>query len=664
MSRDLLEIQPILHWIGEFSVTEMGKTRLHSLQLGNREEAEERRLIGIEVLEAHVHGHPPALVRCANLDFLIKASEQRSLSGLELMDIKDAVECSLSLKSWGQKYRNYQFLSKMLRSIPDLSDLALYIDSKINSRGEIREDADSRLPKLKLKVKECEKGRKLKFDMIAESLSNQGALQQRQPVQRHGKLLLAVKSGHARKISGAIVERSQSGDTFYVEPSSVMELHNQITELIFKIERIEQEILRELSLKVLRYAEKIKIFSNIVVNLDVAISCCEWSSLVGASYPFLAERESGINLHQARHPELIKKIGLEQVEPLSLRLGDAYDLLVVTGPNTGGKTLVLKTLGVATWMANCGLPICANSGSQLVWVDKIFADLGDAQSIEQSLSTFSGHLVRIQNVLAEASSSSLILLDELGTGTDPEEGTAIGQAVLENLLERKSLCVANTHLGRLKLFSINVERAENASMEFDPVDLLPKFRLLVGVPGASHAVEVAEGIGLDSAVLARARELASRESNSERFLSDIAQVRRQAEIIRQEASVEELRVLEASRKLVLREEELTRQQNLRMREYEQLFVEHQAKVAKILEVNGDNQLANRIMTLFYDHSLASRWSEFTQQLVKGMKIYVPKLREKVQITKIDKKRKRVRVAQGSLTHDIPFSELTWVEESP
>jgi DNA mismatch repair protein MutS2 len=544
---------------------------------------------------------------------------------------------------------------------PDTANLARLIRQSIDERGRVRDESHEKLPVLRKDAALLNRQRSQKFDMIAESLHNKGVLQQRQPVQRLGKLLLSVKTTHAGRAGGAIHERSQSGDTLYVEPTAIVEISNRIAQIDFRVKRIEEQVFRDLSLSVLRRQDDLLIVNEIIAKVDIALASAHWALNVKAFYPDLVMRNEGLSLHQARHPLLVRQLGFDKVVPLDLSLGSNYNLLVVTGPNTGGKTLILKTVGLSVWMANCGLPICASAGSKVPLVSEVFADLGDAQSLENSLSTFSGHLVRIKHILEHADHDALVLLDELGTGTDPEEGAAIGQAVLEELLELKCMSIANTHLGQLKLFSLDLESAENASMEFDPINLAPRYNLLVGVPGASHAIEVAEGLGVNKKLLERAQQLVSRGGGAERLLADVGKVRRQAEVMRKDASIEEIRIQQASRDLASSEADSKRRQRLRETEAEELFREHYAALMKIIAESTDDSLTAKVTALIEDVSLNKRWRDFTKQLRKGSRVYVPKLRESVIITRIDQRRQRVTFAHGAVQLDLPFYELTWAD---
>ena len=385
-----------------------------------------------------------------------------------------------------------------------------------------------------------------------------------------------------------------------------------------------------------------------------------------------------LELRQARHPLLQQQMEREELVPLTLELGREFELLVVTGPNTGGKTVVLKTVGISCALALCGLPILAEPGSRVPELPGLHADIGDAQSLESSLSTFSGHLSRTLEILRAIEPGALVLLDELGTGTDPEEGAAIGQAVLEHLLRAGALTIANTHLGQLKLFSTGVERAENASMEFDPESLAPRYRLLVGVPGASHAVEVAERLGLPPAILGRARALAEREGGAERLIADVGRVRRDAELLRERARGLEAEA-RATKERIEQDEEVARSRaELREAEAEEAFREH----ARRLDALRREQLAPVLQRLkggekdavqsYLDAleaelrqcELAERWERFMQGLKKGDVVYVPRFRDRLQVLKIHKGRQTAKLRHGNLEVELGWRDLTWVEPPP
>lgn len=380
-------------------------------------------------------------------------------------------------------------------------------------------------------------------------------------------------------------------------------------------------------------------------------------------------------LVRAVHPILFREQVPADVVPLDLELGAAYDLLVVTGPNTGGKTVVLKTVGLVACMARAGLPVPAAAASKVPLFHGVGADIGDAQSLESSLSTFSGHLHRIRSLLAGASPGRLVLLDELGTGTDPEEGAALGQALLEDFLARGTRVIANTHLGALKTFSLRMPRAENASMEFDPISLAPRYRLLVGVPGASHAMDVAERLGLDRPVVERARALAARGGSAERILADVGRVRREAEILRTEA-VQRAEETESRARAMADEEALARDRlESRQREAERAVQDLLQALGARLEREGA-ALAGRLRGTeradlekllracredVQGHDLLARWRGFVAGLRKGDSVWVPRLRERLVVLKVDKAREKVRLKHGAMELELSWRELSWAE---
>jgi len=329
-------------------------------------------------------------------------------------------------------------------------------------------------------------------------------------------------------------------------------------------------------------------------------------------------------------------------------------------------------------LSESGLPLTAAEGSICPVWNGLDADIGDAQSLETSLSTFSGHLKRMVRILKDAPEGGLVLLDELGTGTDPEEGAALGQAVLETLLAKGVKAVANTHLGQLKLFSVGVERAENASMEFDPQTLAPSFRLLVGVPGASHAVEVAELLGLPQIILERARELAGRADGAEEWLMEVGRVRRSAEELRERAVQREADSRDQLRQTKARDEDSRQRASIREGEAEQAFREHCAQLETLMlegeqsvlpGLKGKNRhqaevLFAEIRQLVENSDLGSRWSAFVRTLKKGKLCWVPKLREYGRIVKVNRKKQRVLLRVGELELELTMRELSWLEPPP
>ena len=635
-----------------------------------------RRARGIEGLAAVRAEHAPGISGMGDLAGILEAAKKRVLEGEELLAVADALDLVRTLALWSAQHPDYPALRRCLGDAPLERDLREQLRAALGRRGEVLDEAHPMLGKTRQQIRQLFDQRGRKMEEIAEGLQKRGFLRQRQPVQRGDRLLLAVKATDSGRARGVVHDRSQSGDTLFIEPGPVLELSNRLTETKAQERRLVQEVLTELTRALLRSAPALAEAEHRLGQADVAFTAGRWALETDADYP---EMDGGVlELRQARHPLLQQQMEREELVPLTLELGREFELLVVTGPNTGGKTVVLKTVGISCALALCGLPILAEPGSRVPELPGLHADIGDAQSLESSLSTFSGHLSRTLEILRAIEPGALVLLDELGTGTDPEEGAAIGQAVLEHLLRAGALTIANTHLGQLKLFSTGVERAENASMEFDPESLAPRYRLLVGVPGASHAVEVAERLGLPPAILGRARALAEREGGAERLIADVGRVRRDAELLRERARGLEAEA-RATKERIEQDEEVARSRaELREAEAEEAFREH----ARRLDALRREQLAPVLQRLkggekdavqsYLDAleaelrqcELAERWERFMQGLKKGDVVYVPRFRDRLQVLKIHKGRQTAKLRHGNLEVELGWRDLTWVEPPP
>ena len=676
---EALEVEVVLEWISSLAVTSGGQQLVLSIaQEGGASLVPARRQRGREALAAQQADHVPSLARCTDIVALAASARKRVLEGLELISIAETLERVAELRRWAERYPRYEALGKTILGAPHLPDLCTKIRLAIDARGSVKDEAHPGLAAARSTIRKLEKQRNDKLELIAEGMFQKGMLRQRQPVIRGDRLLLAVRAMQSSRRAGVVHDRSQSGDTLFVEPNAILELSNHVTEARFAERRLVDEILRDLCVGVLRSEPRLADAQNRLAEVDVAVAAARWAKEVEGCYAETVAHSRGMRLVDARHPLLLRTLSPAEVVPLGMQIGTSFDLLVVTGPNTGGKTLVLKTVGLAAWLATRGLPIAAAIGSEIPDYQAVLADVGDAQSLQSSLSTFSGHLLRIRRILAVAAPGTLVLLDELGTGTDPEEGAALGQAVLEQLLASGAWTIANTHLGQLKLFSLDVQRAENASMEFDPLTLSPKFRLLVGVPGASHAVEVAERLGLEEALLERARELSSRGSGTDQLLADVGRVRREAEILRESASDEELRIQQRSRDLAGEEAASWQRRRLREEEAEQQYRDHYRSIQNLLHGDGASLLGRlpvaeradvdtfirKLQALLHEDILNQRWLAFVKSLKKGDRVYVPRLRERLMVIKVDGKRERVKVRHGSMEVMLPFRELTWVEPPP
>ena len=440
---------------------------------------------------------------------LARANAGGVLTMRELLDIGENLRVIRSLHEWRSRQSEEASYSIDLYfgSLRPNKYFETKITSSIVSEEEMSDNASPALADIRRKMKQQAAKIREKLDGIIRSQTYQKCLQDAIVTQRNGRFVVPVKSEFRGQIAGLVHDTSSSGATVFVEPMSVVEANNEIRVLQGKEQDEIERILTELSAEAGTYADEIRYSYEAVLELNLIFSKAQLAYKMKASVP--AINDNGVtNLKKARHPLLDPK----KVVPVDIMLGGDFDTLVITGPNTGGKTVSIKTLGLLTLMAMCGLMIPVSDGSQVSVYKNVFADIGDEQSIEQSLSTFSSHMVNIVNIMKNADENSLILIDELGAGTDPVEGAALAMAILEKLKALGAKIAATTHYAELKAYALDTPGVENGSCEFDVASLRPTYRLLIGVPGRSNAFAISERLGIDSNVIERAKELVSSEN--------------------------------------------------------------------------------------------------------------------------------------------------------
>lgn len=383
--------------------------------------------------------------------------------------------------------------------LPKLVDA---IRRTFGARGEILDSASGELASLRRDVQAVRSRIKRQLEGLLLDERYAGVFQESLVTDRNGRYVLPVRTDHSGRLRGFVHDVSASGQTLYVEPAVTLAGNNRLQTLLRDVQREEERILRQLSALVRDSRAELAGNQAILAVLDLRQATARFAAEIDAAIPVLSERP-GLDLAAARHPLLALKFG-SAVVPIDLRLDEATRVLVVSGPNTGGKTVALKTAGLLVLMARAGLPLPCLPGSRLYPFAPVLADIGDEQSIEHSLSTFSGHLVRVRDILAGAGEHALVLLDELGTGTDPGEGGALALAVLDRLRQVGARVIATTHLHLIKGYAHLEDGVENAAVEFDATTLRPSFRLQYGIPGASHAFTIARRLGLPKELLRRA----------------------------------------------------------------------------------------------------------------------------------------------------------------
>ena len=439
---------------------------------------------------------------------LSRANAGSVLNTRELLDIGEVLRVIRSLSQWRASNQGSESgLDTLFNSLVPNKFFETAIFSAIIAENEFSDNASPALADIRRKIRIQESNVREKLDKLTRSASYSKYLQEGIVTQRNGRYVVPVKSEHRANIPGLVHDTSSSGATVFIEPMAVVEANNEIRVLQSKEKEEIERILAELSAYAGEYCDSIKQSYECAVELNLIFAKAQYAYSIKAGMPVLNDR-GVINLKQARHP----LIDPRKVVPVSVSLGSDFDTLVITGPNTGGKTVSIKTIGLLTMMAMSGLMIPAADQSEISVFDEILADIGDEQSIEQSLSTFSAHMTNIIEILATANDKSLVLIDELGAGTDPVEGAALAMAILEKLNAQGAKIAATTHYAELKAYALNTPGVENGCCEFDVTTLRPTYRLLIGVPGKSNALAISERLGLGEEVISRAQDLVSREN--------------------------------------------------------------------------------------------------------------------------------------------------------
>lgn len=429
------------------------------------------------------------------------------LAPLTLLDLLVSLEAAQACRRAFSGRADLEHLQLLVQGITPLRDLSDELRVAIGPRGEILDRASSELSEIRRQSMQLRARIRKTLEGLLSAEKYAGVFQDHLVTERNGRYVLPVRADHRGRIKGFVHDESASGQTLYVEPATVLDANNELQHLQREEKREEERILRRLSAAVRRYRPALSENQRVLTRLDLRAAIAGYARLTDACAPQLVATPV-LELRSARHPLLlIDPAGRPRnmaVVAIDLLLGDDSDTLVVSGPNTGGKTVALKTAGLLLTMVATGIPIPCSPQSRVHLFARLFADIGDEQSLEESLSTFSGHLLRLREILAAADADSLVLLDEVGTGTDPSEGGALALAVLDTLRERGARVMVTTHLNLVKGYAQLHPGVSNAAVEFDHQTLAPAYRLHYGIPGASNALTIARRLGLPAEVLARA----------------------------------------------------------------------------------------------------------------------------------------------------------------
>ena len=508
-SMHVLEFQKIREMLAERCVTEGGQaasralvpyTTLPEIEAAQQETAEAREISGVS-------GGTPVQAFSDVTEALHLSSIGGALSPRMLMDVAAVLRAAKAARDALLTDReDTPMLRTLGEQLADLRDVRQDIADVIVSEDEIADRASSELFSIRRKMRACTDRVRDRLNSMIHSAAYSKYLQDAIITMRQDRYVLPVRQEYRAMVPGIVHDQSTSGATLFIEPMSVVEIGNERKQLMAAEKAEIDRILRKLSAEIAPYTDDIQRDQDILSQLDFIFAKASLGIQMEAVTPRVNEKGS-ISIQRGRHP----LIDRDRVVPLDVRLGDTFTTLVITGPNTGGKTVTLKTIGLFCLMAQAGLQIPAEEGSETSVFEDVFADIGDEQSIEQSLSTFSGHMKNIVEILSQVTEKSLVLFDELGAGTDPTEGAALAQAILRYLLQMGTRTAATTHYSELKAFAMTTPGVENASVEFDVATLRPTYRLLVGIPGKSNAFEISKKLGLSDDLIESAKELLSKE---------------------------------------------------------------------------------------------------------------------------------------------------------
>ena len=500
----ILEYEKITEMLAERAGSSLGKEKaLHLFPSSDPDEVREWQEETAEAAAILAMTSPPLGGIRDIRPLLTKAGKGSVLDLSEMMNVMSTLYAMRNVKYF---FRDLEMeappLKEWAHSIEILGQLERDLNNTIDEHGNMREDASVELRRIRRELKSSQVHIKDKIQNILHDGQYQKMFQDSIVTVRDERYVIPVKAEYRSHFPGLIHDQSASGSTLFIEPMAVVELNNDVKQLTLAEQQEVQRILRQLSNQISRDSETLTDNSDVLADVDFAFAKAKLAIDMDAVRPLL-NTEGRTVLKNARHPLIAKEV----VVPTSITLGEDYRMLLITGPNTGGKTVSMKTLGLMVLMAQSGCYLPVDPDSEIAIYQNIYADIGDEQSIEQSLSTFSAHMTHLVRILGKVDSDDLLLLDELGAGTDPEEGAALAMSILERLLEVRATTVATTHYSELKTFAYTRDGIENACVEFDVETLRPTYRLLIGIPGASNAFAISRRLGLSDSLILRAQQL-------------------------------------------------------------------------------------------------------------------------------------------------------------
>jgi DNA mismatch repair protein MutS2 len=677
-----LEFDRIVEFIVGYCDSDLGKQKASDIVIKKDLEEIERELDLLNEAISFISSYGGISFAFEDIrDDIKKAQIDSVLYNQELLKIKKFLNLVSKIKGY---FKNLQENDRFVRlkeydkKVLPIKDLEKRIENIIISEDEIADDASPMLKALrrqKLSINE-----KIRATLNSIISTRQKELQEPIITVRQGRYVVPVKQEYRSTFKGIVHDQSSSGATLFIEPMQVVDLNNELRQVELKEKQEIQRILFELSQEVKKYAQALFNDIEIVSELDFIFAKAKYSLKLKTVRPEL-NTMGYINLKKARHP----LINQEVVVPIDIYIGDQFNTLVITGPNTGGKTVTLKTVGLLTLMAMAGLNIPAEERSQISIFEEVFVDIGDEQSIEQSLSTFSSHMTNIVSILQKVNKNCFVLLDELGAGTDPIEGAALAMSILDTLHKIGAKAIATTHYSELKQYALKTPGVENASVEFDVETLKPTYKLIIGLPGKSNAFEISKRLGLPQQIIENARKYISGEAlKFEDIIADVESKRRELERANQEIAF-------LKKDVEILKEELEKEKKKLQSERDKILKEAKEKARKIIqeakfaaeetikkikEAEESTQNKDRIIQEVREElkknleeleeevlkPKEAHHSRIPDNLKKGQTVYIVPLDQNGIVLSLPDKSGNVEVQAGILKMTVHISNLRVVEE--
>ena len=681
--RTSLEFDKILDIIGSRCFSELGKARLlNSRPLEDPLLLTEALASVGEVAELLAYDTGLPVWKFSDVRVLLNKIEPEDsyLEPNEVQEIQNLLEIARELtKFFSANKGKYSILRKLGNRLDPLENLVKSITSTIEPSGAIFDNASPELKSIRQQIGVVTKQIHIRLERILKKQAEH--LQENFITLREGRLVLPVREFSVKKVPGIVHGQSASGQTHYIEPFTVVAMNNEMQELYVQEKKEVIRILKRLSSAVRAHHGEITTDLEVIVSLDVIQAKAQYTRSVDAAAPVINEAFCW-EIKNGYHPLLLRRIGKEAT-PVSLTIGDAFQVLVITGPNAGGKTVTLKTVGLLQLMFQSGFHIPVDKGSRFPLCRQIFAVIGDEQSIENDLSTFSSHITKLNDIRNKAGDDSLILIDEIGTGTDPSEGAALAIAFLERLNRQGSVTMVTTHLGDLKVFAQGAEGVENAAMEFDRQTLSPRFRLETGIPGSSYAFEISRRLGVEPDILDRARDiLGSEQHDLEEMIGKLSEMKQEYEDRLGQLSIRETELRGLQALYNTRAEELRKKKKSFEREaYESaqsILAETNKTIENVIREIKESQAAKTAIS-----EGKAKLSSLKQKIVSegersvvsvisledleiGKTVFSARLRLSGQITKIFTERQEVELETNGIKVTVPFEDLrlSEVQEIP